>query len=122
MMIRGIDCSSIPANVYIVMWNGSQTSDKGDTGFGEILHNDRPALRERFDDPSPYLSILNQHLLACVDLQLGVEAKAGDVTCAAPPPAQKPPLTVAQAQAIKTQLIDALFNNKQQAPITFSGK
>jgi hypothetical protein len=91
--IKGIDCSSIPANVYLIWWNGED---------GEILYNDRPGIREPFTDVSPYIPLFNQWML-----------KAQTAT---------KPISLAQARQVKSKLTDGLFSDKRQKPITYMGQ
>jgi hypothetical protein len=55
--INGIDCSSIPPNVQLVTWD----SDKQK---GQLVYNDRVAVREPFTDPTPYLAVINNWIKA----------------------------------------------------------
>jgi hypothetical protein len=84
-----MDCSALPANVGKVIW---------DSANGWLEYSDRPKLREPFTDPSVYQPLLNTAMTA-------LETAA-------------PPLTLAQAQAVKQTLIDALYAVKRTAPIT----
>jgi hypothetical protein len=84
-----VDCSTLPANVAMIIW---------DSLNGWIEYNDRPEMREPFADPSIYQPQINAFLTA-------LEAAT-------------PPLTLAQAQAVKQELIDALYDVKRTNPIT----
>jgi hypothetical protein len=50
--IQNIDCSSIPANVQLVFWDGGKPGGANGGSqaqpSGEILYNDRIAVREPF--------------------------------------------------------------------------
>jgi hypothetical protein len=85
-----MDCSTLPANVGKVIWN--------DASSGWLEYNDRPKLREPFADPSVYQPQINTALTALAAAAL--------------------PLTLAQAQATKQTLIDALYEMKRTNPIT----
>jgi hypothetical protein len=113
--ISGIDCSSIPSNVQTVFWYGAKQS--GDPSSGEILYNDRVAVREPFTDPSPYLPLINNWMLAAAGRLFGASPPHQVVKTSLPPQ-----LSPAQAIAIKGGLLDALFAVKRQAPITFQGQ
>jgi hypothetical protein len=63
-------------------------------------------VRETFSDPSPYQTYINRWMLAAED-QNQNELGAPSVQ----------PVTLAQAQAVKTALINSLFDLKRQAPI-----
>ena len=65
---------------------------------GNILYNDRPQIPETFSDPSPYQALLNQWIAAMSS--------------------STPALTLAQSQAIKCSLVDAISSVKRQAPIS----
>jgi len=95
--VTGIDCSSVPTNIYLIrMWES-----KGDMK-GEILYNhaDRVPVREKFTDISPYIPLINSWMLAAQST----------------PPGKSPPITLAQAQAVKNTMVNALFHSKQQTP------
>jgi hypothetical protein len=120
--ITGIDCSSIPANVEMVWWNSAQGTQsgggpQGTPPSGEILYNDRIAIRETFTDPSPYIAIINQWLLAAAR-QVAGASLPHQPNLTVPATA----LTVAQAQMVKNTILDGLFALKRKAPITFNGK
>jgi hypothetical protein len=124
--ITGVDCSSIPTNVQLVHWYGASQ-----TPSGEVLYNDRVAIREPFTDPTPYLTVINNWIKAAggilpPDPVLGAATTPHSPTKLTTPTQSStsgpyPPLTVSQAQAVKNNLIDGLFANKRQAPITFMG-
>jgi hypothetical protein len=111
----------------MVWWNSGQGAQsgggqgggdsQGSSPGGEILYNDRVAIREPLIDPSPYLAIINQWLLAAA-------RQAARASLPHQPnlsvPAQA--LTVAQAQMVKNTLLDGLFSAKRQAPITVGGQ
>jgi hypothetical protein len=90
--LKGIDCSSVPANIYLIRWWGTR---------GEILynHNDRLPVREKFIDITPYVPLFNQWM-----------------NFAELPPSPSPPITLAQAKTVKIDMINALFDSKRQAP------
>jgi hypothetical protein len=116
--ITGVDCSSISANVYIVDWSKSA---------GTILYYDRVALRDSYTDPTPYLPIINNWLLAAAGQTFGTSAphSAGPPLTGSKTPAPisvSPFITLKQAVAIKGNINDALFALKRQAPITFQGQ
>jgi hypothetical protein len=62
--ISGIDCSSIPTNVEMVWWNGGQGAQsgsgqdggdsQGSSPSGEILYNDRVAIRSWLTCSPPF--------------------------------------------------------------------
>jgi hypothetical protein len=110
--ISGIDCSSIPSNVQTVFWYGAKQS--GDPSSGEILYNDRVAVREPFTDPSPYLPLINNWMLAAAGRLFGASPPHQVVKTSLPPQ-----LSPAQAIAIKGGLLDALFAVKRQAPLNW---
>jgi hypothetical protein len=68
------------------------------TKSGMIVYNDRPPIPETFVDPSPYQVYIEDWM-----------------TLAA---AASPPLTLAQAQAIKNGLIDGIWIARSQAPVS----
>jgi|SRR5579871_850470 len=81
----------LPANVNFVQWDGGSNS-------GQVTYNDRLAIPETFTDPSPYQTCINAWMTG---------AAAGS-----------PALTLAQAQAVKGSLIDAIWTSKRQVPVT----
>jgi hypothetical protein len=83
----------------------------GETAFG-FRHR-----REPFTDPTPYLPVINNWLLAASGQLLGASAPHQPISTP-----QNPALTPAQAQTVKTSLLDALFAVKRQAPITVGGQ
>ncbi|UGY23710.1 hypothetical protein HU675_0038155 [Bradyrhizobium septentrionale] len=82
----------LPSNIAFVSYDVT----KG----GEVYYNDRVAIPERFDDPTPYLGYLNQWLTAMA--------------------AATPALTVKQALAIRLALLDVLYGINRQMPFTVS--
>jgi hypothetical protein len=87
--IVGLSLASLPANVAIVTWDGVE---------GELEYNDAPAVRTQFNDPTPYLPM--------VDAWIAAAATAS------------PALTLAQAKGIKAALVDQFYHQKRQLPIT----
>lgn len=80
--ITGIDCSSIPKNIYLIWWYGTH---------GEILyrHDDRLPIREPFNDFRPYIGLFNKFILAALK--------------------ERPPINLAQARTVKSRMVDALM-------------
>lgn len=70
-----------------------------ENAVGSIIYNDRPAIPDTFTDPSPYQSYLNAWITAQAALQTN-------------------PLTLAQAQAVKVALVQAVYAVKRQQPVT----
>jgi hypothetical protein len=96
-LMVGIDCSSIPSNIYLVRWYNED---------GEICynHDDRLAVRDKFTDISPYIPIFNKWLEAAKDN----------------PPDPCPPISIAQAKLIKSEMVDFLFTSKRQLPLDYA--
>lgn len=84
-----IDLSTIASNVRFIIWHDLD---------GEIEYNDRLNLRSHLTDPSPYQTCINNWITAAA--------------------AAASPLTLALAQQIKTDMIEAIFASKRQTPIT----
>lgn len=84
--------NALATNIDFVLWNGT-------TGLGKIFYNDRQPVPETFTDPSPYQTYINQWMT-------GVAA------------AQTFPLTLAQAIAVKSSLLDSVWAGKRQAPVS----
>jgi hypothetical protein len=82
-----LDCSSLPANVEIVVYQEIE---------GKVEYNDRPSVRTRFTDPSPYQTLLNSWMTAAAALA--------------------PPLQLDQAKQIKIDLVEAIFHHKRRLP------
>lgn len=85
-----LDCSSLDPSVKYVLWN--------ENGSGFIEPATGIALRTSFTDPSPYQPLVNAWITAQA--------------------AATPALTPAQARAIKSELVDALWIVKRQAPVS----
>src|SRR5215467_15344341 len=92
--LTGIDCSSIPADIYLVRW-------WGDKGKGEILYNHDAQfpVREKFTDLTPYVPLFNEWMSIAES--------------------ESPPISLSQAKSVKADMIDALFNTKRQAPFHY---
>jgi hypothetical protein len=86
--VDDIDCSSLASNISFVLW----TEEDG----GTIEYLDRPAVQEPFIDIGPYQPFINAWIAA-------VEHGS-------------PPLTLAQAKTIKSDFVDALWQQKRTAP------
>ncbi|UGY15105.1 hypothetical protein HAP48_0042375 [Bradyrhizobium septentrionale] len=82
----------LPSNIDFVSYDVT----KG----GEVHYNDRLAIPERFDDPTPYLGYLNQWMAASA--------------------AATPALTMTQALAIKLAVLDVFYGINRQMPFTVS--
>jgi hypothetical protein len=91
--IVDLDTSSIPADVRLVFWHET---------YGEILRNQSTTLsvREKFSDVSPYVPIFDKWIVASEH--------------------ETPPATLAQAKAVKTRIVNDLYNSKIHAPISTS--
>jgi hypothetical protein len=91
--LKGIDCSSVPANIYMIRWWGTN---------GEILYNhaDRLPVREKFIDITPYVPLFNQWMSIANSS----------------PPSPSPPIALPQAKTVKIDMLNALFDSKRQAP------
>jgi hypothetical protein len=87
-----MDCSSLPESVIYVIWN--------EAGDGFVESNTGVALRTSFSDPSPYQPLIDDWMTAMA--------------------AATPALTVAQAQVVKVELVEALFEAYRIAPIAYS--
>jgi hypothetical protein len=133
MHVQGIDCSSIPTNVALVMWYGNDPA--GHPKGGEILYNDRWSIREPFTDPTPYLAPINRLMQSSVGTYAAVPMRKPDGTVVTPklilrqqgtsysPPNTAPMgMSLSQAQTIQSGLIDGLFESKRQAPVTVGGQ
>jgi len=94
--LTGIDCSSVPADVYLIRWWGTK---------GEILYNHdaRLPIRDKFTDITPYIDLFNQWMSLAESS----------------PPQPSPPISLSQAQSVKVDIIAALFNSKRQAPFHY---
>lgn len=81
-LIRNVDCSSIPKNIYLVFWYGTH---------GEILynHDDRLPVREPFTDFAPYVGIFDAWMRAAQR--------------------ERPPISLTQARFVKSKMVDALM-------------
>ena len=86
-----ISTSALASNIEFVTWGGN-------SGF--IWFNDRAGVNAELTDPSPYQPFVNLWLTA-----------AETAT---------PALTLAQAQQIKSDFVDAIFTTKRQSPIAFT--
>jgi hypothetical protein len=98
-----VDCSDIAANIYMMRWWGTD---------GEILynHSDRLPVREPFVDISPYIPAFNRWIVASENPS--IVARTAKTS---------PPITVTQAKAVKSKMVDALFASKRQSPISAFG-
>ncbi|HKD36945.1 MAG TPA: hypothetical protein VKB78_09085 [Pirellulales bacterium] len=79
---KGIDCSAIPKNVYMIFWYAHSRE-------GEIAYNDRLGVREPFDDFRPLVRYFDAWLHA---------ARRHP----------KHPITLAQAKFVKSRMVDAV--------------
>ena len=86
-----LDCSGLPSNLYMVEWR---------EGRGETETTDAPGLRTTFTDISPYAPYFQRFMT--------VKSTDGSV------------FSLTQAKKIQTDLITCLFDDKRQAPITYS--
>lgn len=87
-----MDCSSLDPGINYVVWN--------ENGSGFLEPSSGIALRTPFSDPSPYQALIN--------LWMATQAAA------------TPALTLAQAQAVKSELVDAIWLVKAKANVTVS--
>lgn len=85
--------TALASNIRLVKFDAS-------SGVGQIVYNDRPPLPEMFSDPSPYQSYINSWITALA--------------------AASPALTLAQAIAVKSALLDAVWVAKIAAPVSVS--
>jgi hypothetical protein len=93
--ISDLDVSTtppLPTNVHLVFWHGTH---------GEILYkqSSTASVRQKFLDVTPYVPVFNRWLTAAQN--------------------ETPPITLAQAKAIKIDLVDSLYNMKRQATIMY---
>jgi len=86
-----IDTSALDPTIYFVFYDSTGP-------LGSIQHLDRPGSLEDFTDPTPYLSYLNQWYAAAA--------------------ADTPPLTLAQAIALKQSLLGVIYAAKRQTLTT----
>jgi len=89
--VASVDCSALPANVGIVVYQEVN---------GKLEYNDRPPLRTPFTDPSPYQALINSWINYFA--------------------AQTPPLTLAQARQVKSDLVEGIFHSKRRLPYTYN--
>ena len=101
--LTGIDCSSVPNNIYLIQMLETKGEMKGEILYN---HSDRVPVREKFTDISPYIPLFNQWMNAAQSS----------------PPGVSPPVTLTQAQTVKITMVNALFHSKRQAPITSGGQ
>jgi hypothetical protein len=114
-MNRGFPWSMVP-DVGVVCLDNTNATEVDFTGFdptvfmaewregrGEIETRGQPGLRTIFYDPTPYAAMFQRGLTILA--------------------AETPPLTLAQAQKVQTDLVQMIYDAKRQAPIayTFSG-
>jgi hypothetical protein len=85
-----VDTTSLASNVTFVIFNADD---------GEITYGGAPGVNVSVSDPSPYQPLINAWLTAAS------EAAA--------------PLTLAQAQTIKGNLVTTIYDAKRQSPITY---
>lgn len=90
-LTQAITANALALNVDFVEWDGVKAS-------GEIIYNDRIPLPEQFTDPSPYQDYVNQWMTGAAAAAL--------------------PLTLAQAQAVKSSLVDSIWAGKRDAAVT----
>jgi hypothetical protein len=83
-----VDCSSLDTTVAYVIWN--------ENGSGFVEPATGVALRTTFTDPSPYQTI--------IDAWMTAQIANG--------------LTLAQAQMVKTEFVQAIYLSKIQAPVS----
>jgi hypothetical protein len=93
-VLQGVDCSTIPSNIYIIRWSGQS---------GEILynHDDRLPVREPVTDFAAYVKVFDNWMLAAMDPQVLGRTLKGS-----------PAITLAQAKAVKSKLVWGLYYNK----------
>jgi hypothetical protein len=87
---NGVNCSSLPSNVYMVEWR---------EGRGEVETTTAPGLRTTFTDVSPY-TVMFQNFMT-------IQEANGS-------------LSLAQAQLIQNNLIACLYDDKRQAPYAYT--
>lgn len=88
-----IASGSLAPNISLVQFDAA-------SGVGRITYNDRPPLPELFSDPSPYQPQINSWMSVLSGATV--------------------PLTLAQAQAVKGALVDAIWSGKRQAAVSVS--
>ena len=89
-----IDTSALDPTIYFVFYDSSGP-------LGSIQHLDRPGSLEDFTDPTPYISYLNAWFAVAA--------------------ADTPPLSLAQAIALKESLVGILYAAKRQTLTTQAG-
>jgi hypothetical protein len=89
-----ITAAALASNINFVQWDAV-------TAIGKIIYNDRLPLPEQFTDPSPYQTQVNQWMTSAAALATN-------------------PLSLAQAQAVKSSLIDSIWLGKRTANVTVS--
>jgi len=91
-VLTGIDVSSLPSNIQLMWWYGDK---------GEILYNDRLPVREPVPDLEAFVPIFNKWILAAKNPTL--KTTSGK---------QAPAITLAQAKAVKSDLVWGLYHQK----------
>jgi len=94
-VLNGIDTSSLPSNVQLVWWYGASN-----TGEVRYTDSDRLPIRERLPDLEPYVHIFDKWMLAA---QTPLPTTSGKTM---------PAITLAQAKAVKNQLVQGLYTQK----------
>lgn len=89
-IVNDMDFSDLSSNIKLVFWNDTE---------GEIEYKNKPGLRERYTDLTPYVPYVDDWMTATA--------------------AKSPAITLEQAKLIKCEVIDALFAGKRKSPISY---
>ena len=92
-VLKGVDTSSLPKNVQLVWWYG----DKGEIRYTD---EDRLPIREPVTDLEPFIPVFNNWMRVA---QTPLPTTSGKTM---------PAITLAQAKAVKSDLVRGLYRNK----------
>jgi hypothetical protein len=92
--------TTLPPNVLNVTWDGDK---------GEIWYNDRASLTTEFTDPTPYQPYIDTWM-ATAAAGVSEQSVEGGSSIA---------LSLAQAQQVKSSLIESVFKAQRQLPIAY---
>jgi len=101
--IQPLTVSGLATNVKYVQWE--------EAALGLIVYNGEAPTFQPFSDPSPYQPSINAWMSSAAGLALTPALQAT---------ASIPLLTLAQAQQIKAELIEAIYDSKRQSAIQFA--
>lgn len=101
--IQPVTVSGLASNISYVQWD--------ETSLGLIVYKDQAPTFQSFSDPSPYQSNINAWMSSAAGLALTLAQQAMVST---------PLLAVAQAQMVKIDLTNAIYDFKRQSAIQFA--